>query len=91
MNILQEAQALVGGDRNKAYGHPSEDFDRIARFWSNYLAFPIEPRDVGMMLILMKVARERYAHKRDNLTDIAGYAYCNELLEPENPMPEFGP
>jgi hypothetical protein len=29
-----------------------------------------------MMMILLKVAREKYQHKHDNLVDIAGYAEC---------------
>lgn len=89
MTILQEAQGLVSGDRNTAYGHPAADFQRIAQLWSAYLGYPVDPRDVGMLLVLMKVARERHSHRRDNLVDIAGYAYCNSLLEPENPAPEF--
>ncbi len=89
MNILREAEGLVNGDRNKAYGDPGSDFSKIASFWSNHLGYPVSARDVGMMLILMKIAREGHTHKRDNLVDIAGYAYCNSLLEPVNPMPEF--
>jgi len=90
MNVLREAESLVGGDRNASYGHPARDFTKIASFWSAYLGYPVAAHDVGMMLILMKVARESYRRKRDNLVDIAGYALCNEMLEPENPMPEFG-
>lgn len=89
MNILREAEGLVIGDRNKSYGDPGADFARIAAYWSNHLGYPVTARDVGLMLILMKVAREGIRHKRDNLIDIAGYAYCNELLEPMNPAPEF--
>lgn len=91
MNVLQEAQALVLGDRNADYGHPRQEFERIARLWSAYTGATIFPEDVPMMLILLKAARERHAHKRDNLVDIAGYALCAELAkEPKNPMPEFG-
>lgn len=38
-------------------------------------------RDVSMMMILVKVARDANKPKRDNLVDIAGYARCAERLE----------
>jgi|SRR5690606_4599060 len=73
--ILDEAKKVVY-ERNAAYGQPEDNFAITAELWSAYLGVPIQPEDVGMMMILLKVAREKYQHKHDNLVDIAGYAEC---------------
>ena len=39
-----------------------------------------EPADVAMMQILLKLSREGHKHGRDNLTDIAGYARCAQMV-----------
>lgn len=81
--ILEEAEALVSGDRQRAYGHPCENLTLIARLWGNYLSnLPIEltPYDVAMMMILVKVARAANGATRDTLVDIAGYARVAEML-----------
>lgn len=80
-SILIEADGLVNGDRAKAYGHPSKDFERTAAMWSAILGFPVEPRMVGLCMIALKISRECNAHKRDNLVDIAGYAQTVQMVE----------
>jgi len=76
--ILEEAQRLVYGDRQASYGHPIDDFRRTAAMWtgmlSDRLTGPLGPEDVALMMILVKVSRECHKPKRDNVTDIAGYA-----------------
>jgi hypothetical protein len=81
-SVALEAHGLVHGDRNVAYGHPLDDFSKTARHWTNLLydlgilapGAEIAPEHVGLMMILAKISRQVNAHKRDNLTDIAGYA-----------------
>jgi len=73
--ILDEAKNVVY-DRQVSYGTPEDNFTQIAELWSAYLGTPIRPEDVGAMMILLKLARERHQHKRDNLVDVAGYAEC---------------
>lgn len=73
--ILDEAKKVVY-ERNATYGQPEDNFAITAELWSAYLGVTIKPEDVGMMMILLKVAREKYQHKHDNLVDIAGYAEC---------------
>jgi hypothetical protein len=85
-NILLEANELVHGDRNAAYGHPAEDFARTAAMWTGYLqdtlSAPITVEDVAQMMILLKASRIRNSilyglpRRRDNGTDQAGYAEC---------------
>lgn len=80
--ILQEAQRLVHGDRQAAYGHPYDDYARTARMWEAILGLPayrISPRVACLMMAAVKISREVNAPKRDNLTDLAGYAACAHM------------
>lgn len=78
--ILDEAKKVIY-ERQASYGTPENNFAQIAELWSAYLGTTIQPEDVGAMMILMKVARERHKHKHDNLVDIAGYAECVALIQ----------
>lgn len=78
--ILQEAQAAVYGDRQADYGTVTENFNTIAKLWSAILKIEVTPQQVGLCMIQVKVAREMYKPKRDNLVDIAGYAATLEKL-----------
>lgn len=62
--------------RAEEYGTPEDNFERIARLWSAYMHEPFTAKQVAMMLLLMKVAREEAAGSFDTLVDIAGYAAC---------------
>ena len=87
-NVLTIAATLVYGHREKTYGHPRDNFKTIVDMWNAYLtrrgivtdALIVE-RDVAMMFVLVKVAREGVAATRDNLVDIAGYAATAERLD----------
>lgn len=83
-SVLEEAQRLVGGDRQSAYGHPLDDFTRTGRIWGALLGIPdIAPEVVSVMMIGVKISREMNAHKRDNLTDAAGYALTTDMVHSE--------
>lgn len=73
-DILKQAQEIISGPRRKAYGSAVRSFTQIAALWSAYLDQNIEPRDVAMMMILLKTSRQCSAHNEDNLIDICGYA-----------------
>ena len=78
--ILDIAAHIVDGPREKAYGHPAQDFARIAGMWSTVLGVQVTPEQVGLCMILVKISRETNLHSRDNLVDIAGYARTIEKL-----------
>lgn len=86
-SVLMEAEEIVNGARRGAYGHPENNFGRIANLWNAYLAgkpvcaMPITPQDVALLMVLMKVARllETPTH-RDSAVDICGYAATLEML-----------
>ena len=76
-SILRDALNIVSVDRNMQYGEPEQNFAAIAALWTVYLSHPIEPHDVAVMEILLKVARIRQSPtKMDHWVDIAGYAAC---------------
>ena len=73
--ILDEAKRLTHGDRNKNYGKPLTNHQRIAGLWSIYLEQEISPSQAAMCLALVKVARliETPDHL-DSFVDLAAYA-----------------
>jgi hypothetical protein len=68
-------------ERGQDYGHPYDDFSRTALMWEAILGIKIDPRDVGLCMIAVKISREVNNHKQDNLDDIKGYAKCIEMIE----------
>ena len=78
--ILEEAQSLVHGDRGETYGHPMSDFTRTAAMWSAILGTKVEPEQVGLCMIAVKISRQCNKHKRDNLVDLAGYAETIQMV-----------
>lgn len=85
-SILEEAQRLIHGPRNKNYGHPRDNFKDISALFSGYLGMEITDIDVANLMILVKIARVKgTGYHRDSFTDIAGYAGCVERIyeEPE--------
>ena len=77
--ILQEAATIVG-ERGGSYGEYEKSLSEIAVYWRMYLMVKgdktdLGPRDVAMMMVLLKLARVKSSPKHsDNYVDIAGYA-----------------
>lgn len=75
--ILEEAKNIICSDRNAQYGEPEDNFACIAALWSIYLGIDLDGYDVGMMMVLFKLARMMTGgYKRDSLVDLIGYAAC---------------
>lgn len=78
--VTAEATRLVHGDRNASYGHPLDDMTRTAGMVSAALSHklnqPLIAEDIACIMALVKVSRQINLPKRDNLTDLAGYAEC---------------
>lgn len=85
MSILEEALKLSGEDRQRYYGHPLINHERIAATWNVVLGpklrEPITPEEVVWCMIGLKLAREVNKHSRDNAVDVAGYVNCLDLIE----------
>jgi len=86
-SVLDEACRLVHGDRNADYAPPEEDFAHLGRHWGAILSrhfhtfIPdIDARIIGLMMCDLKINREAFKHKGDNLVDLAGYAECVDMV-----------
>lgn len=76
-DLLKEAEKVVCGDRDQAYGQPEDNFAVIADLWSAYKGVKFTRVDVSMMMSLLKIARIRSnPEKPDSYVDLAGYAAC---------------
>jgi hypothetical protein len=91
--LLNEAADLIDGGRDREYGGPEKNFERIAALW-NAAGFchggvggvrPIAPHDVAILMIMVKAARLIVSPRhKDSWTDIGGYAGCGfEVAEGE--------
>jgi hypothetical protein len=80
VNILEEANSLVHGDRQAAYGHPLDDFSRTAKMWSAILGHEVTAEQVGLCMCAVKLSRQVNKPKRDNLVDLAGYAATVQMV-----------
>jgi hypothetical protein len=85
-SILDEAQRLVTSDRNYQYGPWEEESARVCMIMDI-----LAPLDAGafqhgrnatarftLSIVVLKMVRDSYRHKRDNLVDACGYL---KLLE----------
>ena len=79
-NILRQAEELVGGARQAAYDHPLDNFNRTAKIWEVILGIEVTAEQVGLCMVGLKLAREAYTHKEDNLVDAAGYLHTTDLV-----------
>jgi len=83
-SILSEAERIVNGDRQADYSDPVANFERIASIASAIMAKDITAEECCIVMIAVKLARENYKHKRDNLVDLAGYVeILNRIKENE--------
>lgn len=83
-SILDEAKTIVEGSRLSDYGDPVESFERIAKIASMITGKDLSPKECCAVLMAVKMVREGYRHKRDNLVDLCGYAHImNEINEKE--------
>lgn len=91
MNILEEANSLVHGDRGASYGHPHTDYQCTADMWRGLIKrrygvdVPISPDFACLMMVAVKLSREAGKPKRDNRVDGCGYFECADMcLEKES-------
>lgn len=78
VQALDQASALINGDRDKEYGHPKENFDRFRTMVNAYLGKRIEggltATDVSAVLSMLKLSRLAHdPNKLDSWRDLVGY------------------
>ena len=78
--FLAKADELINGQRGVDYGDALENHQHIAGLWSYYLAMSgaafgsLTPKDVALMMMLVKIARLSHASTDDSWIDLCGYA-----------------
>ncbi len=79
--ILEIADGFVHGDRAEDYGHPYWDFSRTAKAWNAMFGWQVEPEQVALAMILVKLSRlTNDPTKRDSIIDIGGYAETYDMV-----------
>jgi len=76
MNILEEANKIVNEraeEKEREYGPFSEGMERAAMIATGATGKDINAKDVYMVLVALKLSRESYNHKKDNLLDAISY------------------
>ena len=85
--ILDEAKRLVYGDRGEDYGHPLDDWTRVAGMFNalfkHKIKEPFAAEDMLQVPQMMKQSREVNKPKRDNRVDGAGYWACIDEVHAE--------
>jgi hypothetical protein len=72
--LLHEAAEIVA-QRRQQYGPPAGHFEQVARRWSSTIGTPIQPEQVLLCQLDLKLVR--LAHDpghRDSLVDLIGYS-----------------
>lgn len=86
-SILQEAHRITHTERNAAYGHPLDNFQHTAGLVNALLVHklgePLDAGDIVAILRMVKESRQMFTNKRDNLVDIAGYAWVENAIYEE--------
>jgi len=71
---IDKALGLVNNDRQGLYGHPADDFSKVALIWSAIFGVDVEAWQVPLALIGVKMSRELNTRNEDNVVDLIGYA-----------------
>ena len=81
-NVLETAAELINGDRERDYGTPAENFNRIATGWSVILEKDVSAEQVALCMAWLKIARLVNGPHEDSYIDAAAYmALAAELSE----------
>lgn len=75
-NILKRANEIVNErseEKEREYGPFSEGMDRAAKIFNGMTGGKFTAIDMYKAMIALKLSRESYAHKEDNLLDAAAY------------------
>ncbi len=95
--ILEAAEEIISGDRERVYGNPAKNLDTIAGMWTVWLrargllasdAASLNCDDVALMMVQLKLARlANDTWHMDSLVDAAGYLRlverCHDHLRDE--------
>jgi hypothetical protein len=85
MNILEKANEIVNirsEEKERMYGNFEEGMTKAAKLASIICDKDISTKDIYICMVALKLSRESYNHKEDNLLDAVAYlGSLNNLLE----------
>lgn len=72
--FLDDAKKCVRGCNQHGYGATEENFVMIAKLWSAYVGTDFSPKDVAIMMALMKIAMIKKNNNEYSFVDLVCYA-----------------
>lgn len=83
---MDKVDALLE-ERGKVYGDPVETHVKIAQVWSGIIGYNIQPNEVPLMMIGLKLVRAQQSPEYpDSYDDIEGYTRIAKMF-PELKQP----
>lgn len=79
-DFLKEAEKLTNNDRNEQYGSITESFKLYSEICKVNFGLEIEPHQIAQVLMAIKLGRQKFRPKDDNLIDLAGYTKILAVL-----------
>ena len=79
--ILLEAHRLVNGPRQKDYGHPADDYQKVSDIFYSITGIDLSVSEAILVMVSVKLARlrtnlENDTIHHDSLVDALGYLTC---------------
>lgn len=79
--ILLEAHRLVNGPRQKDYGHPANDYQKVSDIFYSITGIDLSVSEAILFMVSVKLARlrtnlENDTIHHDSLVDALGYLTC---------------
>jgi hypothetical protein len=89
MNILEQANNIVNKrteEKDRNYGPFSEGMNRAAMIFNGMTGLNITGNEMFKALVALKLSRESYNHREDNLLDACAYlGALNNYIDEEEP------
>lgn len=79
-SVLAEAERLINGDRQVSYSHPHSDYMKTVGAFNALTGHNLSVRDGILFMVCVKLSRQAFKHKRDNIVDACGYLGCLEKV-----------
>jgi len=86
MSILKQADEIINNrseEKERQYGPLSDGMDRAAQIFNGMTGLDLTGREMLKALVALKLSRESYNHKTDNLLDTVAYLQGLENYENE--------
>ena len=87
MNIFDEANKIVNkrsSEKERQYGDFEEGMKRAAKIAQGCTGLPITDKHMYLILVALKLSREGYNHKQDNILDAIAYLGALDNTYKEN-------